>query len=125
MIHLFDFGTLTTDEVVQAGAVIISALLGVIGVMLGIVLHGQRSSRLTNKATLHQVKNSHDINLRDDMDEKQDESRDLLKQVRDDVNMTRVDLRDIRQTQHDDREETRSRFAELERTRPPTRKKTI
>lgn len=127
---------LDTNAVIQAAAVVISALLGIIGVMLGIVLRSQIVAKKSATATLHQVKNSHDTNLRDDLDEKQDEVRDLITQVRNDVGDVRIDLREVRQAAHDDRTQNRTSWrnladqvadlrTDLENTKPPARKRAI
>jgi hypothetical protein len=120
--------------VITTLGVVFAAALGLIGVLLTIVLRNQGQVKKSNAATLHQVKNSHDINLRDDLDGKQDEVRDLLVQVRNDVGDVRVDLREVRQTAHDDREENRRQTAlvarqvtqlreDLENTKPVIRKR--
>jgi hypothetical protein len=115
MMHTTLVAGLGTDAVVTAGAIIIGALLTLITTLIGLVLHGQRGNRATNKATLHQVKNSHETNLRDDLDEKQDETRGLIRQVRDDLGEMRVEIREVRQSASDDRTEGKKQWRDIGR----------
>lgn len=116
---------LTDAAAVQLIAVIGSIVVAVV-TAIGIVIvamlnrtrqHARAASKNTAE-TRDEVKNSHEINLRDNIDTNQAGILDALKQIRDDVMETRVDIREIRGTVHDDREENRRRFAEFERTRP-------
>lgn len=94
------------------------AILGIVGVLLGIILRNQHRTRNTANATLHQVKNSHEVNLRDDLDEK---FGNLFK----DIGGLRADLRLIGDAAIGDRKfarDTEERLTALERTRPPIRK---
>lgn len=67
-------------QTIAGWAVLITvALIGLIGVLLGLILRNQHTNAQTGRATLHQVKNSHDTNLRDDLDDKFDGLAGLVK----------------------------------------------
>jgi hypothetical protein len=84
------------SNIVIAGATVIAALLGLIGVLLGMI-------HKNAKAAVGQVQNSHEINLRDDLDEKFAGMAGLVKGVSNDVGGIKEDLRLIRRDQSTDR----------------------
>lgn len=105
--------------VISTFGVVIAALLG----YLGIVATGARRHA---KAARHQVQNSHEVNLRDDLDEKFKGLADLVKQVIKDQGGMKADIRQIRHDQSEDREALaieRERIRSLEDT-TPARKRT-
>jgi hypothetical protein len=84
------------SNIVIACATVIAALLGLIGVLLGMI-------HKNAKAAVGQVQNSHTVNLRDDLDEKFDGMATLVKGVSADVGGIKEDLRLIRRDQSTDR----------------------
>ena len=97
-------------DIAYYSILIAAALLGVIGVLLGLVLRNQRHTRQSSSASLDQLRNSHTSNLRVDLDEKQDETRELLtdlsdsvKTIQSDVGGLRSDIRQIHRDQATDR----------------------
>lgn len=87
------------------------ALIGLIGVLLGLILRGQHRNAQTGRQTLHQVKtfsatgqqtlnqvqNSHETNLRDDLDEKFAGLAGLVKGAVDDIGEIRTEVGTLRQ----------------------------
>lgn len=126
-----------SDEVLTAVistfGVILTGLFG----YLAVVATGARRHA---KAARHQVQNSHEVNLRDDLDEKFKGLADLVKGLADDVSGVKDDIggvkkdvggikEDIRIIHRDAGEDRRAldrereRIRELEQTRPPARRR--
>jgi hypothetical protein len=91
------------SNLVIAGASVIAALLGLIGVLLGLI-------HKNAKAAVGQVQNSHTVNLRDDLDEKFEGLAGLVNGVADtqrdqakDIGGLRSDIRQVRTEQALDR----------------------
>jgi Tfp pilus assembly protein PilV len=113
----------TTDtNVLIACATVVAALLSLIGVLLGMI-------HKNAKTAANQTQNSHETNLRDDLDEKFEGLADLVTGVSADVGGIKEDLRLIRRDQSTDRataaqaareaaKAVRVAQAALERTKP-------
>lgn len=110
-------------------AIVGPSTLAILGVLLNRKVN--KISAATN-ATLHQVKNSHEVNLRDDQDDKHAELVGLVTSVRDqvktqgrDIGGLRGDMRELRRDQSQLREEfsaERERIRDLEDTRPQSQR---
>lgn len=105
-----------SDDVIVAVITTFGIILTALLSYLGVVATGARRHA---KAARHQVQNSHEVNLRDDLDEKFEGLADLVKIVIKDQGGMKEDIRLIRREAIADREHIR----ELEQTRPPARKR--
>lgn len=64
-------GNPSIDAAIIVGfATIIGALLGVIGIMLGLIHKTTKKTNRNSMGVLEQVQNSHETNMRDDLDDK-------------------------------------------------------
>ncbi len=84
------------SSILIASATVIAALLGLIGVLLGMI-------HKNAKTAARQTQNSHQTNLRDDLDEKFDGIAELVKGVAADQGGMKEDIRIIRRDQSADR----------------------
>ena len=98
--------------VITTFGIILTALLG----YLGVVATGARRHA---KATRNEIQNSHDMNFRDDLDEKFGGLSGLMRIVIKDQGGMKEDIRLIRREAIADREHIR----ELEQIRSPARKR--
>jgi hypothetical protein len=90
------------NAVAVVGGALITALLGIIGVLLGKIL-GNTNKTVDHVANSHVDAHGNPINLRDDLDEKFDGMATLVKGVSADVGGIKEDLRLIRRDQSTDR----------------------
>jgi hypothetical protein len=97
-------------DIAYYAILIAAALLGIIGILLGLVLRSQLHTKRDSAASLDQLQNSHTSNLRVDLDEKQDETREMLTElgrsvtsIKSDVGGLRGDIRQIHIDQTADR----------------------
>jgi cell division protein FtsX len=118
------------SNIIIACATVIAALLGLIGVLLGMI-------HKNAKTAASQTQNSHTVNLRDDLDEKFDGLAGLVRGVSYDVGGVKEDIRIIRRDQSADRAAAadaahaasealrlaREAREAIERTQPNTRKR--
>lgn len=110
--------------------VIVALVSFVVSPAISIVLTARMNGRVKSlkadsKATRHQVENNHDTNMREENDERHDETVTLLKNViatqklqGNDIGGIREELRALRTDDHDQRD----RIHELEKTQPRPKK---
>jgi hypothetical protein len=98
------------QQLAYYAVLITCALIGIIAILIGLVLRGQRRSReavaTTNEtanSTLKEVKNTHEVNLRDDLDEKFEGLAEILRTHGKEIGGIRVDIRQIHSDQSTDR----------------------
>jgi Protein of unknown function (DUF2746) len=111
-----------TESVVVATVTTFGVILTALLSYLGVVTTGARRHA---KAALNEVRNSHDTNLRDDLDAKFDGLAQRLVVLTNDVGGIKEDIRIIHRGQESDRlalAVERDRIRNLEDTRPPRRK---
>lgn len=97
------------DEALTALSLVITALTGLLGVLLGRNLKTNK----TLKKVSNQVSNSHGTNLRDDIDRIADQVDDIKQLLTED----RTALAEVRRNAHDSHKEIFDRLNELERKR--------
>jgi uncharacterized protein YoxC len=90
------------NAVAVVGGALITALLGIIGVLLGKIL-GNTNKTVDHVANSHVDDHGNPINLRDDLDEKFEGLAELVKDLSRDVGGMKEDVRIIRRDQTADR----------------------
>jgi len=115
---------MSDPEVIQlmaSAGVIFAAIIGAVGALIA-VRHA-KVTRENTAATLDQVKNSHAVNLRDDLDTRFTTLEVLLQGVAADVSGTKADIRSIRSEALTDRQAAaadREHLRTIEQTLTPT-----
>lgn len=94
---------MSADTVLLAAASVIAALLGLIGVLLGMIHKNAKGASKKADVLVGQVRNSHSTNLRDDLDEKFQGLSTQLGEVSKDMGGMKEDIRLIRRDQTADR----------------------
>lgn len=97
------------DEVLTALSLVITALAGLLGVLLGRNLKTNK----TLKKVSNQVSNSHGTNLRDDIDRIAEQIKEIKQLLTED----RAALVEVRTHAHDSHKEIFERITELEKSR--------
>ncbi|MDK7733252.1 DUF2746 domain-containing protein [Propionimicrobium lymphophilum] len=95
------------DDVLTAASLVITALATLAGVLLG----GQMRSSTTLKKVSDQVTNSHGTNLRDDLDQISEQTKEIKQLLTED----RQALADVRRNSHDAHKEIFERINALEK----------
>lgn len=118
--------------IIGAFGVVMAALLGYLGITATITRRHARAASNSAAETRDEVKNSHTVNLRDDLDAKFEGLAVLVKSMARDVGGMKADIRGIRTDASDDRRNAtealaaeRERILILERTLTPAQLKRL